>query len=114
MSVHNPAIVALVRLEWAGVNYQQEPCCPECSAPLYGKNSAVTKYALETAKLPRPPWVSPPPPYYTLEPGSHFPHCLLDEALRTQEDLQTPQAREIARRESYPENERRRHEYIKL
>ena len=100
MDVHSPAIVVLVRLEWSGVNYQQEPCCPECDAPLYGKHSAVAF----RVTLPRilPPYRRSEKPYHTLEPGSHFPHCLLDEALRTQEDLQTPQERE---------EERKRHQY---
>lgn len=114
MGTHSPAIVALARVEWEAINYQQEPCCPECNAPLYGKNSAVVKYALMDALRPRLPWQSPPRPYHTLEPGHHFPHCMLDQALRTQADLQTPQSREILRRISYTIEGKRIQDYIEL
>ncbi len=114
MSAHSPAIVALVRVEWEGINTQQEPCCPECHAPLYGKNSSVAKDVLREP-YPRLPWQKPPRPYYTLEPGHHFPHCMLDQALRTQADLQTPQSREILRRISYTiEGRKRITDYIEL
>jgi len=105
---YNLAMVALCRIEWAGTNYQQEPCCPECDAPLYGKNSAVCEYVLKEADLP-----PLPKPYHALEPGYHFPYCVLDEALRTQPDLQTPQQRELVRRGSYKPWERIQ-EYIQL
>lgn len=114
MSAHSPAIVALVRVEWEGINTQQEPCCPECHAPLYGKNSAATKYALEEAKHPRLPWQPLPRPYHTLEPGHHFTSCMLDQALCTQADLQTPQSREILRRISYTIEGKGIQDYIEL
>ena len=82
MRVHSPAIIALLRLEWSGVNETGEPSCPECRAPLYNSNGTY---------------------------GVHLSHCMLDHALRTQEDLQTPMAREIARCESYQTTQRRQH-----
>ncbi len=108
MSTHSPAIVALVRVEWEGINTQQEPCCPECNAPVYGRQSSVK------TQVPRLPWQPPPRPYHTLEPGHHFPHCMLDQALRTQADLQTPQSREILRRISYTIEGKRVKDYIEL
>lgn len=97
---HNMCVMALLLVEWEAINYMQEPCCPRCSASLYGKNSAVAKY--RGGK-----------PHHTLEPGHHFPHCEVDMGLRTQADLQTPEERERVRRESYRPDERRKN-YIDL
>ncbi len=57
---------ALLLVEWAATNYQQEPSCPECCAPEMGRDSATAEHE---------------PLESVLEPGSHFEDCIVDAAL---------------------------------
>jgi hypothetical protein len=84
MSTYPPTIVSLCRVEWSSHDWQDKPCCPECGAPMKGNGSHMTDRGLQLS-----------------EPGTHFPHCLLDQAIRTEADLHTPEQREQVRQESY-------------